>query len=171
VSDGDGKRSRKGIFIGLVVVLVLVAAAVVTGVALATRDSDSTEERPLKATAVTGFVVIEGAKVTATGTYTGTPGGKGAVLVTLFPQGDLRKGKPVPLKGNVKVYLDGGRFSATLKGTASPLPNNAFAVKGTAKITGGTGTYEGATGSFTFDGGQETGEIVGKPKYEGTIEY
>jgi hypothetical protein len=138
---------------------------------LATRDSDSTEVRPLKATAVTGFVVIEGAKVTATGTYTGTPGGKGAVLVTLFPQGDLRKGKPVPLKGNVKVYLDGGRFSATLKGTASPLPNNAFAVKGTAKITGGTGTYEGATGSFTFDGGQETGEIVGKPKYEGTIEY
>ena len=171
MSDGDGKRSRKGIFIGLVVVLVLVAAAVVTGVALATRDSDSTEERPLKATAVTGFVVIEGAKVTATGTYTGTPGGKGAVLVTLFPQGDLRKGKPVPLKGNVKVYLDGGRFTATLKGTASPLPNNAFAVKGTAKITGGTGTYEGATGSFTFDGGQETGEIVGKPKYEGTIEY
>jgi hypothetical protein len=71
----------------------------------------------------------------------------------------------------VKIYLDGGRITATLKGTASPLPNNAFAVKGTAKIVGGTGTFDGATGSFAFDGGQETGEIVGKPKYTGTIEY
>ena len=155
----------------LVVLAVVVVAAAITGVALATRDSDERKERALKANAVTGFIIIEGAKVTATGTYTGSPGGKGAVAVTLFPQGDLRKGKPVPLKGNVKVYLDGGRFTATLKGTATPLPNNAFAVKGTAKIVGGTGEFEGATGSFTFDGGQETGEIVGKPKYEGTIEY
>ena len=60
--------------------------------------------------------------MTAAGTYKGTPGGTGAVAVTLFPQGDLRKGKPVPLKGNVKIYLDGGRITATLKGTATPLP-------------------------------------------------
>ena len=171
MNDGGGGKSRRGLILVLVVLAVLILAAVIAGVALATRDDDDRKERALKATAVTGFIVFEGAKVTATGTYSGTPGGKGAVLVTLVPQGNLLAGKPVPLKGNVKVYLDGGRFTATLKGTATPLPNNAFAVKGTAKITGGTGTYEGATGSFTFDGGQETGEIVGKPKYEGTIEY
>ncbi len=115
--------------------------------------------------------MIEGSKVTAAGSYKGTPGGQGALYVTLLPQGDLRKGKPVPLKGNVRIYLDGGRITATLKGTATPLPQNAFSVKGTAKIVGGTGTFEGATGSFKFDGGQETGSIVGRPKYTGTIEY
>ena len=169
-NDEEGGR-RGRIVLVAVVVLVLLAAAAIVGVVLATRDDDETTERPFNAQAVTGFVVIEGAKVTAAGTYKGTPGGSGAVAVTLFPQGDLRKGKPVPLKGNVKIFLDGGRISATLKGTATPLPNNAFAVKGTAKIVGGTGTFDDATGSFAFDGGQETGEIVGKPKYTGTIEY
>ena len=165
----EGGHRRRLLLTVVSIVIVLAAAAVAVGFAV--QDDDSTTERPLKATAVTGFIVFEGAKVTATGTYTGSPGGRGAVIVTLFPQGDLRDGKPVPLKGNVKIYLDRGRFSATLKGTATPLPNNAFAVKGTAKIIGGSGQFEGATGSFTFDGGQETGEIVGKPKYEGTIEY
>ena len=167
----DGGRRRKRLVVPLVIFVVLVGAAAAGAAVLATRDDDETTERPFKATAVTGFIVIEGSKVTAAGSYSGTPGGTGAVHVTLFPQGDLRKGKPVPLKGNVKIYLDGGRISATLKGTATPLPNNAFAVKGTAKITGGTGTFDGATGSFKFDGGQETGEIVGRPKYDGTIEY
>ncbi|MBA2460934.1 MAG: hypothetical protein H0V45_04075, partial [Actinobacteria bacterium] len=79
------------------VVAVLAAAAVAAF--LATRDSDETTERPFKATAVTGFIIIEGAKVTAAGSFSGSPGGQGAVVVTLFPQGDLRKGKPVQLKG------------------------------------------------------------------------
>lgn len=65
------------------------------------------------------------------------------MIVTLFPQGDLREGKPVPLKGDVKIFLDGGRFTAPLKGTATPLPNNAFSVKGTAKVTGGNGGVRG----------------------------
>ncbi len=167
--EGGGRR-RRLVLTAIIVVILLVAAAIV-GAILATRDDDEPTQRVLNANAVTGFIVIEGAKVTAAGTYNGTPGGDGAVVVTLFPQGDLRKGKPVPLKGNVKIFLNGGRISATLKGTATPLPQNAFAVKGTAKITGGTGTFEDATGSFAFDGGQETGEIVGKPKYTGTITY
>ena len=122
MNDGGGGKSRKGLILILVVLAALVVAAVITGVALATRDDDERKERALSATAVTGFIVFEGAKVTATGTYQGTPGGKGAVLVTLVPQGNLLAGKPVPLKGNVKIYLDGGRFTATLKGTATPLP-------------------------------------------------
>lgn len=168
-ADGGGRRKR--VVVLIVVLVVLIAAAAAGAAVLATRDSDETKERAFKANAVTGFIVIEGSKVTAAGTYSGSPGGQGAIIATLLPQGDLRKGKPVPLKGNVKIYLDGGRITATLKGTATPLPQNAFSVKGTAKIVGGTGTFDDATGSFKFDGGQETGSIVGLPKYTGTIEY
>ena len=115
-----GRRGR--IVLMAVVVLVLLAAAAIIGVVLATRDEDETTERPFNAQAVTGFVVIEGAKVTAAGTYKGTPGGTGAVAVTLFPQGDLRKGKPVPLKGNVKIYLDGGPHHRHAEGHRDAAP-------------------------------------------------
>lgn len=155
----------------LAIAVVLAAAAAAVALFLVVRDSDSTTERPFKASAVTGFIIIEGNKVTAAGTVTASPGGNGATVVTLFPQGDLRKGKPVPLKGSQVFYLDGGTISSTLKGTATPLPKNAFAVKGTATIVAGTGAFDGATGSFKFDGGQETGSIVGRPKFDGTIEY
>lgn len=166
----DEGRHRLRLVLSVLAIAVVLAAAAVAAF-LVVRDSDSTTERPFKASAVTGFIIIEGNKVTAAGTATASPGGNGATVVTLFPQGDLRKGKPVPLKGSQKFYLDGGTISTTLKGTATPLPQNAFAVKGTATIVAGTGAFDGATGSFKFDGGQETGSIVGRPKFDGTIEY
>ena len=124
-----------------------------------------------RAAALTGFLVIEGNKVQASGTADVTPGGRGAAVVTLFPQGDLRKGKPVKITGTLVLYLDDGRIDSKLAGTATPLPKNAFAVKGKGTISRGTGAFEGATGTFSFDGGQESGEIVGRPVIEGTIAY
>jgi hypothetical protein len=77
----------------------------------------------------------------------------------------------VPITGTVVLYLDEGTITSDVKGTATPLPKNAFAVKGTGTVKNGTGTFDGATGTFSFDGGQETGAIVGKPKIKGSITY
>ena len=72
-ADGGGRRKRLVVLI--VVLVVLIAAAAAGAAVLATRDSDETKERAFKANAVTGFIVIEGSKVTAAGTYSGSPGG------------------------------------------------------------------------------------------------
>jgi opacity protein-like surface antigen len=188
--DGPARRRpRRGVVLAAVVLVALAAAGVAAALVLRNDDGDDDDaaattttttatattaapkKRTLTAKLVTGFIVIEGAKVTAAGTVNAKPGGQGAAVVTLFPQGDLRKGKPVKMTGSVVFYMDGGRIDSALSGTATPGPQNTFSVKGTAKISGGTGLYDDAKGSFNFEGGQEAGAIVGRPAVDGTITY
>lgn len=65
-----------------------------------------------------------------------------------------------------------GAIKNTFSGTGTVMPNGDIAFSGTGKITGGTGLYKGAAGSFTFTGTQDKNSngvsiqhIVGSFKY------
>jgi hypothetical protein len=52
------------------------------------------------------------------------------------------------------TFANGGSFSGTYSGTLVPTAPPVFAIKGTFTITGGTGSFAGATGGGTASGTQ-----------------
>jgi hypothetical protein len=73
------------------------------------------------------------------------------------------KGRAFGLRGSLKTTTRGGVTSTN--------PDGSISLKGSGKITGGTGIYKGATGSFSFTGRVPptrtpvTQHIKGKFKY------
>ncbi|MGI8980632.1 MAG: hypothetical protein ACR2FY_15495, partial [Pirellulaceae bacterium] len=64
---------------------------------------------------------------------------------------------------------NGDTVFGTISGQATFTPPNVLSIVGTATITGGTGRFVGATGSFTVERLKNTvtGETIGV--FEGTI--
>lgn len=64
-----------------------------------------------------------------------------------------------------------GALRETFTGTGAAMPNGDITFSGTGKVTGGTGLYKGATGSFTFTGTKDHNSdnpvqhVIGSFKY------
>lgn len=149
-----------------------VAGAVAAALFFILGGDDETKVRKLTSNLTTALLKQTATRVTFGGTASQTPGGQGLVVGHLKLKGDLSKGKPVPLTSTMVFRFEGGRINATVKGQAIPQPNKTINLVGTGTITGGTGEFEGAKGSFKFSSGQEPkNPTVGHPKIRGTIEY
>jgi FHA domain len=139
---------------------------------LAFQGGAGTTKKPLTASLTTALLQQSPTRVTFGGTVTQSPGGQGAVVGHLTVQGDLSKGKPVPIVADMVFRFEDGRIDATVRGQAIPKPDRTTDLVGTGTIDGGSGSFEGATGSFTFRSGQEPkNPTVGHPRIKGTIEY
>jgi FHA domain len=155
----------------LVAGLVAAAGATAAVVVLATGGAD-TKTRALTANLTTALLSQTPTEVTFGGTVRQSPGGDGAVAGGLKLQGDLSRGKPVPVRGEIVLRFDGGSINTTVAGTATPQPDRTVDIAGTGMVDGGTDEFEGATGSFTFtDAHDAQNPTIGHPKIRGTIEY
>jgi hypothetical protein len=151
--------------VGLLVVAVIVILVLAQG-------GDSTKKQNLTGTLNTGLVSQQGNQSLFGGSVRTSPGGQGSVLIDQIFGGDLTKGKPVPVSAKVSFRYDDGSVNSTLKATATPQKNGSVNVNGRGTITGGTGKYDKAKGSYSFNGGrpvleQPTARFVIK----GTIEF
>jgi FHA domain len=166
------QRSRRWLKWAVPLAALMLAAALAAGFAFALTGEDQPTQRTLTSNLTTALLKQTATKVTFGGTTSQTPGGNGMVVGQLKLLGDLSKGKPVKLTATMLFRFEGGRINATIKGTAIPKPNKTTDLVGNGKITGGSGEFEGATGSFTFKSGQEPqNPTVGHPKIRGTIRY
>ena len=88
-----------------------------------------------------------------TGKPFGTAGTVGDVTVTNTPAGLITEGRPV-------VYAKKGTVNLKTTDVVEFQPDGSITLTGTAKATGGTGRYKGATGSSTFNGTLPPGSSV-----------
>jgi len=104
----------------------------------------------------------------------------GSWVTNLFGNGALIErvtitGHPTPttftFKGTEVGFVANGTFKDTFTGTATVRPDGTQALTTTGRITGGTGAYRGATGSFTFSGSTTSGSSVVSGRSVGTISY
>jgi hypothetical protein len=70
-----------------------------------------------------------------------------------------------------RVFLLHGTFKGTLSGTFTVNPDGSVSSTGTAKITGGTGVYKGATGKLTFTGTTPANSNVSTFQVKGSATY
>ena len=76
-------------------------------------------------------------------------------------------------KFNGKIVNFGplGSIKAKFDGTATLNPDHSDSLHGTGTITGGTGLYKGATGSFTFTGTKPANSLVTTQRISGQFDY
>jgi hypothetical protein len=69
----------------------------------------------------------------------------------LESQGTIAQPDPSTLqaKQEDRTYFSDGSFNTTSTGIATPTPDGGFTTEFKNKVTGGAGTYKGATGNFT----------------------
>ena len=138
--------------------VLLLAVAVVCGSAVA----DAATKHKAKSHSINGSATI--AMITTTGSppvngssvdagLVNNSQGAGAVrLTTTYAAPNFNaSGTAFYVAGSLKV---------TLKGSGAPQPDGSLTFSGTGKVTGGTGSYKGAKGSFTFTG---SAPGLGKP--------
>ena len=79
---------------------------------------------------------------------------------------------PGVFNGKGVSFGPNGSTRNTFEGTGTLMPNGDITFTGTGKITGGTGRFKGASGSFTFTGMQQAGSNgVSTQHLVGTIKY
>lgn len=96
------------------------------------------------------------------GTVSGTL--KGAVVYNVKTAGSV-----------LTVPFTAFTAKGTLKGTGSVTfttnPDNSVTYAGTGKVTGGTGAYKGAKGTFAVTGGVAANDTVIKLNLKGSVKY
>jgi len=169
---GPSRRSpRVGIAVG-----ILVVAAVVTPLILA--DLAGSSKSRLLAAKLDLTTITRGRGSLLAGTASGQPLGNGTVTAdevfqpTATPS--TPKGIPpsgVPISGKFTVHFDDGSVTTVLLLTATGAIARGFHYTGSGQVIGGTGKYDGASGSFRYEGTQPplSGNVAAT--MTGTIRY
>jgi hypothetical protein len=146
-------KSRAGRWVGAMLTIMLIAVVALPATASA-RPAKTKHE-------VTGTLRVKsletgGGYPAAGGTYTAlglvelSIDGK-AKRGVLESQGTIAQPDPSTIQAKQEdvSYFTDGSYKLTSTGTATPNPDGGFTTEATSKVTGGTGSYKGATGSLT----------------------
>jgi hypothetical protein len=177
LAEGPPPR-RSGLVRFLPLLLLLIAAGVAAALYFALREDDEVTAHPLVASIRTADITQGKQLITFAGTVNQTPGGQGTVVGRINLASDITAaktvGKAVKLTGGSMVFrFDGGRYDATLTGTATRRADKTTDLVINGKIIRGTRDFEGAKGSFKMKSRQEVATVptVGIGSFEGTIRY
>ncbi len=151
----SGRRRRELLVSGL----ILIVAAAIVGVLIAVQSGKTRHTHALSNTLRTAVLSQTGLSITFVGLQTGAPTGTGAATIDqtfVPPEGKQPLGVGVPTKFTAKVisHFDQGSISSIVTGTATRQPDTSVKVVGHGTIVDGSGTYQGASGSFTQTGGR-----------------
>ncbi len=154
--------------------LALVAAMVVAALASTAAIGSSTKIIPFKAAFKgTATTKITGDRVDITAKGTGTGAAIGVSKLAGVGVGTKSDAACVPFTGPATIVT---AKKMTIKFTVAPSSsgcgsseNNTVTVTGTAKVTGGTGTYKLARGTWTFSGYYDRGTGAFTVKFSGSI--
>jgi hypothetical protein len=165
-----GARSRLPLLLGL---LALVAAGIVAALVLAGGDEEeATTKRPFKGRAAAALVTEPGLELTAAGFFEGRPLRRaGALIDRTVPEPNVPGGPPVPLTLVLAFSNDRGLVRARFNGNIRLTRQGVEIVRGRARITKGTGEFEGAKGSFELRGDNVQQQPISRFTLDGTIEY
>ena len=75
------------------------------------------------------------------------------------------------ISGTFTYFGPLGSFRGTFSGTGPLNPTGTSSFTGKGKVTGGTGLYSGATGSFTASGAKPSGTSPSALTFKGTLKY
>ena len=77
----------------------------------------------------------------------------------------------ITFAGTITIYTTHGIINGTIEIKIKPASNGGATGTGSGKITGGTGHYRGAHGSFTFTGAESANSTVFVSHLTGTASY
>ena len=129
----------------------LALVAVIAFAALAAPQVASAKKKTHTVDATLTLAIIESSPTVNdfAGRFTGKPFGTaglvGEVALTTTPTGLITEGRPV-------IYAKKGTVNLETRNVVEFQPDGSITLNGTAKATGGTGKYKGATGTSTFNG-------------------
>ena len=144
-----GRKPRRRL-VAIVAVALLVIAGAVLAAVLLTRSGAKNHRLDIKGVVAVveqiGGVGSPGSSQVEVSQVSGPPGGDGTGLhkVTIGPGGTV--------VGSVQLFFDTGSIIIKTLGSAAPAGNGVYKINSTATITGGTGTYSGASGTAKVTG-------------------
>jgi len=152
-------------------IAALVVGAIVVLLILA-QTGGSAEERALSAHLRLGTVSDANGSALLAGVQTGPPTGTGTATVDLIfrPPKGASSTSPGAVSGKLVSRFDNGSITSilTLRATRQ---GGTTQVSGRGKASGGTGDYDGVTGSFTYRSTQERGSNRVTATLKGTLKY
>jgi pSer/pThr/pTyr-binding forkhead associated (FHA) protein len=164
------RRSRVPVVLGLLALLV--AAGVAAALLLGGDSEEETTPHAFKGRAAAALVTEPALELTAAGFYQGRPFGRaGALIDRTVPEPNLPGGPAVPLTLKLAFSNVKGQINATFKGNIKLTRRGVEIVRGRARITKGTGEFEGATGSFELRGDNVQQNPISRFTLDGTVEY
>jgi Inner membrane component of T3SS, cytoplasmic domain len=164
-------RSRLPVLLG---VLALAVAAAVAAVLLVGGDSEEeATAHAFQGRAAAALVTQPALELTAAGFYRGRPFGRAAALIDRsVPEPPIPGGPAIPLTLELAFSNVRGQINATFKGTIKMTRRGGIeVVRGRARVTRGTGEFEGATGSFELRGDNVQQNPISRFTLDGTVEY
>lgn len=164
---------RRSLRARLPLLAALVVVALLIGVLVYSQTRSSSKERQLRATLTLGVVNQQGTVALFAGVQGGAPSGTGAATVDEVFQSVLaNQAKPTtPVSGKLISRFDKGSITSTLTLTATLQADNSIRYTGRGKVTGSSGEFEGAKGSFRYTARQARGSNSLSATLRGTLTY
>jgi hypothetical protein len=110
-----------------------------------------------------------GNKQTTAGLVSGKPFGHGVESIT--DKVTTVTSTTITFAGTITIYTAQGTITGTIKIKIKPASTGGATGTGTGKISGGTGSYTGAHGTFTFTGSESANSTVFVSHVTGTVSY
>jgi hypothetical protein len=110
-----------------------------------------------------------GDKQTTAGLVSGQPFGHGVESIT--DKVTTVTSSTITFSGAITIYTARGTVNGTITVTIKPASNGSATGTGSGKITGGTGHYKGAHGTFKFTGAESANVPVFVSHAHGTVSY
>jgi hypothetical protein len=149
-----------------------VAAAVAAALLLGSDSEEEATAHAFKGRAAAALVTEPALELTAAGFFQGRPFGRaGALIDRSVPEPNLPGGPAVPLTLKLAFSNTKGQINATFKGRITLTRQGVEIVRGRARVTRGTGEFEGATGSFDLRGDNVQQNPISRFTLDGTVEY
>jgi hypothetical protein len=166
----EPRRSRVPVLLGLLALLV--AAGVAAALLLGGDSEEEATAHAFKGRAAAALVTEPALELTAAGFFQGRPFGRaGALIDRSVPEPNLPGGPAVPLTLKLAFSNVKGQINATFKGRIRLTRQGVEIVRGRARVTRGTGEFEGATGSFDLRGDNVQQNPISRFTLDGTVEY
>jgi Inner membrane component of T3SS, cytoplasmic domain len=169
---GPSERSRSRLPVVLGILALAVAGAVAAVLIAGGGSEEEATAHAFKGRAAAALVTQPALELTAAGFYQGRPFGRaGALIDRSVPEPNLPGGPAVPLTLKLAFSNTKGQINATFKGTIKLTRRGVEIVRGRARVTRGTGDFEGATGSFALRGDNVQQNPISRFTLDGTVEY
>jgi hypothetical protein len=143
------------------IALVLVACLALAAAPVAALGAKKRAHK-VNVTVVAGTVGVAGPTAIIAGTVSGTL--KGAVVYHATPAPNNQ------VKNTFTAFTTKGSIKGTAVVTATPQPDGTSVFSGSGKVTGGTGAYKGAKGTFTATGNSTTDGLI-HLTLKGSVKY
>jgi hypothetical protein len=140
--------------------LALVASLAFAGTALAAPRNHAVNAR-----AKVAGLGPEAGKQIALAKIAGTPFGADTVALLRYRVSGTH------VTGTFVAYNSHGSVHGTITQTVSPQPDQSVKFSGSARVLGGTGTYNNSTGVLTFAGTEAVNDPVINYRITGNIRY